>query len=203
MVPSHREIEIKLRVSDLREIRARLRRLGARAGKRVREVNTLYDSPGARLRARGELLRLRLNDGVAVVTHKGPAQKSPRGAGQYKARRETEFDAPDPARVRLLLQAAGLIPGMRYEKYRTAHIWPRVRGVQVVLDETPIGPFLELEGAPQAIDRAARLLGYGPADYITSSYLALYFEDCHRRGRKPSDMLFPRRKKSKKASVLR
>ena len=47
------------------------------------------------------------------------------------------------------------------------------------LDETPIGDFLELEGERRAIDRSARLLGYGPADYIARSYGALYME--HRR----------------------
>ncbi len=39
-----------------------------------------------------------------------------------------------------------------------------------------MGDFLELEGERQAIDRAAMLLGYGPADYIARSYGSLWLE---------------------------
>jgi hypothetical protein len=82
------------------------------------------------------------------------------------------------------------------------------------LDETPIGTFLELEGSRAAIDRAARGLGFGPADYIVETYVALFIEKLHETSRKQSrnesqavlnssdrdlpggalpDMLFPRK----------
>ncbi|MGH9709722.1 MAG: hypothetical protein ACRD37_04160, partial [Candidatus Acidiferrales bacterium] len=60
------------------------------------------------------------------------------------------------------------------------------------LDETPIGTFLELEGDKQAIDAAARALGYGEKDYIAASYLELYLEECEGRGIKPGNMVFKR-----------
>ncbi|MGH9789884.1 MAG: hypothetical protein ACRD5W_01625, partial [Candidatus Acidiferrales bacterium] len=65
--------------------------------------------------------------------------------------------------------------------------------LKVELDVTPIGCFLELEGPPREIDRAARLLGYARKDYIAANYLALYREHCRRHDRKPGDMLFRRR----------
>jgi adenylate cyclase class 2 len=199
----HREIEIKLRVSDVRVIRARLRRIGARPGKRVHEVNTLYDSVDGKLGRRGELLRLRFNDGAAVMTFKGPAQPSRGGAGHYKVREESEFAVGSPAAIRAAMRHLGLVPGFRYEKYRTPYHCAQARGVEIVLDETPVGDFLELEGPPRAIDRAADLLGFSPRDYVTASYGALYAADCLRRGRPPRHMLFPRRKKQRKTSVLR
>src|SRR5580704_8470665 len=56
------ETEIKLRVHDLKELRAALQRLGARsvfAGTgRVFESNLLFDTPGNQLAKRGELLRI-------------------------------------------------------------------------------------------------------------------------------------------------
>lgn len=58
------------------------------------------------------------------------------------------------------------------------------------LDRTPIGTFLELEGPRRWIDRIASHLGYTPADYITRSYAALYFEHCRVSNLKPGNMVF-------------
>lgn len=93
-----------------------------------------------------------------------------------------------------ILNGLGLHPAFRYEKFRTTYALPGIRGLKVELDETPIGIFLELEGPPSGIDRAARLLGYARNDYLKESYGALYLADCRRRGRKPGDMLFPPKK---------
>ena len=57
----------------------------------------------------------------------------------------------------------------RYEKYRTEFRQPRRAGV-AMLDETPVGVYLELEGTPHWIDRTARRLGFQESDYITASY---------------------------------
>jgi adenylate cyclase, class 2 len=58
-VSSH-EIEIKLPVSDLQGIVRRLKEMRAVRGRRVHEVNAVFDTPEGRLRARGQLLRLRV-----------------------------------------------------------------------------------------------------------------------------------------------
>jgi len=51
-----REIEIKFRVTELRQLNRRLRAAGFRlVTKRTNEMNTLYDLPGGILRARKEL----------------------------------------------------------------------------------------------------------------------------------------------------
>jgi len=81
-------------------------------------------------------------------------------------------------------------PVFRYEKYRTEFQQPRRAGA-VVLDETPIGAFVELEGPAEAIDRAAMELGFSRNDYVLKNYLVLYMEECRRRGAQPSHMLFP------------
>jgi adenylate cyclase class 2 len=56
--------------------------------------------------------------------------------------------------------------------------------------ETPIGVYLELEGAPRWIDATARRLGFKRADYITDSYGRLYFVWCEQRGVHPTHMVF-------------
>jgi hypothetical protein len=55
--------------------------------------------------------------------------------------------------------------------HRETYRW---REVEIVIDETPIGTYLEIEGPVDVIHEAARALGRGPADYIGDSYAALF-----------------------------
>lgn len=215
---ANNEVEVKLRVADPAALRRHLARLGFRpaAGGRVHERNTLFDTPQGGLAKHGQLLRVRVEEpsgkagdagragkNRAVLTYKGPAEPAPAtGGGQakrYKVRQEIEAGVADPKQLRLILEALGLRGWFRYEKYRTSYRPPgKLRwatGLQVELDETPIGVFVELEGPPEAIDRVAGLLGYSPADYITKSYLALYLDQCRKQGLPAGDMVFPPRKK--------
>jgi adenylate cyclase class 2 len=51
------------------------------------------------------------------------------------------------------------------------------------VDETPIGCYVELEGDPQAIDRAAADLGFSPDRYVTATYRDLAEEHAAKSGR--------------------
>jgi adenylate cyclase, class 2 len=198
---TNREVEIKLRISDLPEVFRSLRRLGAAPRGRVLERNALYDTPDSDFRRRGWLLRLRTETpaesplaraGVprAVLTFKAPPCPKPGRSSRhtrYKERLEREVVVSHPHRWPKLLASLGLHPGFRYEKYRTEL---RLDGLHVCLDETPVGIFLELEGAPSAIDRVAEMLAYAPKDYIQSTYWDLYVSDARRRGRSVTNMIF-------------
>lgn len=202
---STRETEVKLRLPTAAAGRRLLARLGARPARRVFERNLVFDTPNGLLFARGRLLRLRTERPLgrlsrrrsaaramrALLTHKGPglADRSP-----YKVRWETEVELSDAGAMRAVLESLGLRVKFRYEKRRTAYRLPDEPRLLVELDETPIGAFLELEGPPRAIDRAARRLGFSAADYLRDSYLALYMADCARRGVAPGDMVFRRAK---------
>jgi adenylate cyclase class 2 len=59
-----------------------------------------------------------------------------------------------------------------------------------VIDETPIGMFLELEGDAEWIDETARRLGYSPSDYLLESYGTLYLQYCQNRKLEPTNMVF-------------
>ena len=61
----------------------------------------------------------------------------------------------------------------------------------MVLDETPIGNFLELEGPQRWIDEVARQLGYSRREYIKDSYAALYREKCQTEHKTPGKYAFP------------
>ena len=90
-----------------------------------------------------------------------------------------------------ILERLGYRPSFAYEKFRTTFKSPGEDGI-VTLDETPIGDFLELEGPGYWIDQTDVRLGFGPADYITSSYAALYEEHRRTHATVPRDMKFHR-----------
>src|SRR5438309_12081493 len=163
------EIEIKFRIENLRDLNRRLRAAGLRRiTPRTHEMNALYDLPGQPLRKRGELLRLRQYGKEWFLTHKSKGV-----AGRHKTRRELETGVTDGEMMHAILCALGYQPTFRYEKFRAE--WSDGRG-HVVVDETPIGNFGEIEGSPQWIDRTAKQLGIERQLYITQTYAELFFE---------------------------
>lgn len=180
---STREVEIKFLVADLKALTRRLRAAGFRiTERRAHEGNTLYDLPGQVLRKRGELLRLRRYGKDWLLTHKGRGT-----AGRHKSRAETETPVADGERMDAILRALGLEPTFRYEKFRTG--WSDGQG-HVLVDETPIGNVAEIEGPPAWIDRTARKLGVSRRDYITDSYVGLFFAWKARTGSAAEEMTF-------------
>jgi adenylate cyclase class 2 len=113
-------------------------------------------------------------------------------AGRHKSREELELEISDAGAMAAVLARLGFEAAFRYQKYRTEFRQPRHSGV-AMLDETPIGVFLELEGTAPWIDRTARKLGFEESHYITASYGRLYLEWCKRRRVKPSNMVFEKR----------
>jgi adenylate cyclase class 2 len=81
----------------------------------------------------------------------------------------------------------GFAPSFRYEKFRTE--WTDGKG-HVVVDETPIGNFGEIEGPARWIDAVARRLEISPDQYITDSYAVLFLKWKQETGSKAPDMLF-------------
>ncbi len=95
----------------------------------------------------------------------------------------------DAAAVARIFERVGLQPIFRYEKYRTEYSRNSDPGV-IMLDETPIGNYLELEGPANWIDTTARELGFSESEYVLASYGTLYLEYCRERNIEPADMAF-------------
>ena len=187
---SNKEVEIKFRVTNVSLLTRRLRTAGFRAKTRsTHEMNTLYDLPGQQLRKKGAILRLRKYGNNWILTHKTKGK-----AGRHKTRVETELGVTDGKKMDSILHAIGFSPTFRYEKYRAE--WSDRKG-HVVVDETPVGNFGEIEGPPRWIDRIARLLEISPADYITLSYAELFSEWKQQMKSSAHEMTFTAIKKQK------
>jgi adenylate cyclase class 2 len=193
------EIEVKIKIRNLRKLRGDLLELGCtETAPRSLERNWTWDFPGQSLRQQGKLLRVRQFAGHCLLTFKGAARQS----RHFKIREERETVVRDRRVLDVILERLGLQVMFRYEKYRTAYSL-RLRGkrgtVDLSVDETPIGNYLEIEGTEANIHGIAKKLGFEDDAFIKESYLALFAKSRSRNGQQ--DMVFARFVKSKARRV--
>ncbi len=162
------EIEVKFLVSDLGELRDRLRTKGAiLLIPRTYEQNILFDNAWQGLARQRKLLRVR-QDAVARVTFKGRSRHQINS--EVRVREEIEVGIDDFDKAVAILERIGFEKQQRYEKYRETYSF---RDTEVVLDEMPFGNFIELEGAEVGIRAAADALQLDWNKRIIDNYLAL------------------------------
>jgi adenylate cyclase class 2 len=196
------EIELKFPIHDLTRLQSRLPALGFLLDTpRTFEQNTLYDTPGRTLRESRQILRLRQYGSLWTVTHKRQPNPSPKNdpaqcsnSIRYKVRIETETRIEDGPALAAIFAQLGYAPVFRYEKFRTE--WSQITSTidgplftdvaytgdismpmpskHLVIDETPIGDYAELEGPPAWIDETLARLGVDPATCLTESYGRLF-----------------------------
>lgn len=206
------EIELKFPIVDLNRLQLRLPGLGFRLDThRTFEQNTLYDTPDRSLRLSKQILRLRLYAGVWTVTHKRQPNACAEGdPARYKIRLETETSVEDGPAMATVFEQLGYAPVFRYEKFRTewSQTTPVIHGplfanpalaaevstptprCHLVIDETPIGDYAELEGPPTWIDETLAKLGVDPATCITDSYGRLFLVWKERTGSPAEHLTF-------------
>ena len=161
------EIEVKIKVPDLKTTRQKLLEMGCEiVHDFYREWNALYDFPDSRLASRQEALRLRLAGKKAFITFKG----QPRKSRSFKIREEFESEIKNIRDFKKILHRLGLRAVFEYRKKR---MLLRSGRVKITLDESEVGCFLELEGKRSDIVRLAEKLGYSRRDFIKSDYVQL------------------------------
>ena len=169
---SYIEVEAKFEIApeQLQQVRGQLIDLGATpVAARQAEDNELYDFEDGRLRGSGCALRLRNYGNDHVLTFKGPVEPDPK----LKKREELEIGFTSGPVIRQILLRLGLRVSFRYSKFREIfEVQWRGGPVQICLDETPVGIFVEIEGPPEAIHELAGQFGFG--EYIKQSYIDLY-----------------------------
>ncbi len=179
------EIELKFRIADPHAFQSRLKPLGFHLDTpRTFEANTLYDTGTRALRSAAQILRLRQYGPVWTLTHKRHPDVED-GDPRYKVRIETETHVDDGPAMEEILHQLGYRGVFRYEKFRTE--WSSGIG-HLVVDETAIGTWGELEGPTAWIDSMLAMLGIDPADCTTDSYGKLFLAWKQRTG-SPADHL--------------
>jgi adenylate cyclase, class 2 len=178
--PPNTEIEIKLYLPNeatLQTVQAALQAAGAVLRiPRTHERNIRYDDVTQGLTSAGRVLRLR-QDHTVRLTYKEPLSHLPpdgHSGGGVIQRTEIEAELKTPAdldQMHLILEKLGFHSAWEYEKFRTTY---DLDGCEIVLDETPIGHFAEIEGDPDRIERLVNQLGLAGAKRIHASYTELF-----------------------------
>ena len=207
------EIELKFPIDDLARLQSRLPLLGFQLDTpRTFEQNTLYDTPDRSLRRTTQILRIRRYGDIWTVTHKRmPNNSSEDDDTRYKIRIETETRVEDGPALAAIFEQIGYSAVFRYQKFRTewshtaapsiqgplfnnARLPPEVAHLyqprHLVIDETPIGDFAELEGPPAWIDQTLAALAIDPATCLTDSYGRLFLAWKERTGSPAENLTF-------------
>jgi len=191
---NQKEIETKLPISDLSSAIRKVLELGATVvEERHLEDNLLFDRDQGQLAKERMLLRMRNlkkpepphEEIKSILTFKA----APEITDGTKRREEIECEIIGAENLQTILVKLGFVTSFRYQKYRTV-LRPPNSQLDICVDETPIGNFFELEGDILRIHEFATKLGYTRDDYITQSYVTLYYRWCQKTGNKQAHMLF-------------
>ena len=185
------EIELKFPISDPAALQARLPQLGFHLDTpRTFEHNTLYDTAARDLRVQRQLLRIRQYGDHCTVTHKRMPDQATIDVTRYKIRIETETTVADGRALAEIFAQLGYVPVFTYEKFRTEWSHTVERSAHLVVDETPIGNYVELEGPTGWIDQTVAELQIDPATCLTDSYGKLFLDWKQRTGSPAENLTF-------------
>jgi len=177
------EVEVKIRVDDPSRWQPALEEHFELVAARHFEDNFLLDWPDKRIGAGGCTLRVRILEGRGLLTFKGPVVPGL----AVKSRPERQVDVSDGAALIEIFESLGLRAQFRYQKYRTVY---RRGACFVMVDETPIGTFFEIEGEVEEIRNLTALLGFSEEQWLRDSYRELYQTEARRNGVPARDMIF-------------
>jgi adenylate cyclase class IV len=165
------ELELKAVIPDLEALRARLLVAGATSRFRGPMSDRRYDRPVGELALRDQVLRVRTfhhPDGrkVSVIGWKGPVERSPEG---YRRRAEIELPVTGPGAA----SPHGLLSALGYEVVhavdRDVEVF-ELAGATVRTERYPrMDSLLEVEGEPDAIERAIRATGIPRREFTADS----------------------------------
>jgi len=178
------ETEAKIKIESIDDfVYKALSHGAARVSERSLEDNILFDFPDGGLKLASCMLRVRSVAGRGVLTYKGAPQPN----AIFKSREELETGIENPGTAIEIFERIGMTQVFRYQKYRQEFA---LDGVQIAVDETPIGNYAEFEGTENDILNLAVKLEVETSCFIRKSYHALYLNHCRTRGIAPQSMVF-------------
>jgi len=168
-----REVEVKSVVDDERLVRGRVEEAGARLVFAGKLEDRRYDCPRRALTKRDEVLRLRAYRGAPGSTLR--AELDWKGATEYedgyKVREELSTGASDPDALALILSRIGFVVTREIDREIVQFV---LDGATLRFEHYPrMDTLLEIEGSPEAIERAIAATGL-PRDGFTADRLPAF-----------------------------
>jgi adenylate cyclase class 2 len=165
------EVEAKLKVDSIEEVRERLMELRAEYVAELGQVDILFDDKNDTLTKADSCVRLRRQtrqgETKYILTYKGAKEKS-----SFKRRREIEIEVSDADATLDILSALGYYKKLTVEKKRS--LW-RFGECEIALDQVKqLGDFVEIEGPNETIiNNMQKILNLGHLSHIPKSYASL------------------------------
>ncbi|MEE9323375.1 MAG: class IV adenylate cyclase [Candidatus Aenigmarchaeota archaeon] len=178
-----KEIEIKFRVDDEKEMSKKLESIGARKTEEGLEHNLVFDN--GEIRDSGFLLRLRKFNNRSLLTFKKAITKK-----EFKEADEVQTDVKDFEGMKEILINLGYEIFWVYEKHKTNF---SLGNTLICVDRLPFGTYMEIEGNENAIRNVIERLGLDPKKGITKTYLELYQDFCKEQGKEMENLIFWRK----------
>lgn len=179
-----REVELKSVVDDVPARRAKIEAAGARLIYAGRLIDARYDFPDHSMSLVDHVLRLRLYDGETGsrghVDWKGPT----RYEGGFKVREELSSEVTDSDAMAHILMKLGFVVIVEIERQIAQY---EVDGATVRFEEYPdMDPLVEVEGSPEAIERAVEVIGLPRQGFTSERLLEFVTRFEARTGRRAS-----------------
>lgn len=168
------EIEIKVKVSNIDEIKQNILTIGGRHSETVIEEDMYYNAPHRDFGITDEALRIRSAGGKTILTYKGP-KNTIMGS---KVREEQNVGLDDARIFGTILTSLGFKPVAEVRKLREYYTYD---DFSIALDKVDnLGDFVEIElitennaeHAAHRVDKLAEKLGV-TGERISISYLEL------------------------------
>ena len=163
------EVELKSIVDDPEAAKQRLREAGAELLFRGRLEDRRYDTPDRALRERDHMLRLRIyrdeSGALATLDWKGATRLE----GGYKVREERSVRATDADALATILERLGYEVAVEID--RDVDLY-QLGGATVRFERYPrLDVLVEVEGEPEEIEAAIRVLGLPREGFTTERLL--------------------------------
>lgn len=168
------EIELKLPITDKKEIIKKLTQLGAKFISETKQIDYLFNSSYFNFAKKDEAFRLRHEifpgGEKAYITYKGKARFSKAG---HKKRDEYEVEVSDFHKMMQIIESLRFTLALKVEKIRSTY---HLNDIIIAVDTLPFGDFLELEGDPAKSQTLRQDLGLANVSAMKKAYYHLQEE---------------------------
>lgn len=164
------EIEVKFYIKNYEEIIKKTTQYAGNAIETGFEKNILFDTLDYSLKKKGQILRLRSYNNKNILTLKKPPEKP---SSEFKILEETESKIESFENMKYILNNSGFSNEQIYEKERSVF---KTDSLEIVIDKLPFGNFIEFEGSPSQIKKAADFFEFNWERRLLPSYRALFLQ---------------------------
>ena len=183
------EIEVKIKISNLKDFVAKLRKTGAVFKGKDFQKTIRMDTPDLDLEKRKIFLRVRSGLGNTLTLKVKKEEDK-----DFKLRDEYETEIKDLKVLTRIFSLLGFSKHFVMEKYRADFSYG---GVEISVDELPFGTYVEFEGTKEAINKALKVFGLDKTERITVTYWHIFDEIRKKNPSLEENIVFPKGYKSK------